>query len=60
MLSEIELALLAQLKTKASKKNCVISHQQSVFRLFRKTGDRVSFIGQKSDLKEFEKLVNKA
>lgn len=60
MLSPEELEHYNWLKTLAGKKNCVTSHQQGNFRLFRKTGERVVFIGQRQTLKEFEKLVKKA
>jgi len=60
MLSPEDLEKLAELKALASKKNCRISHQQGNFRLFRKAGERVTFIGQRSNLKDFEKLVKKS
>ena len=60
MLSPEELQVLNQAKEIAKRKNCVVSRQGRNFKLYRKSMDRVFFIGQRQDVNKFLELVKKS
>lgn len=59
ILSEKELQTLKDLREQAAKRNCVVSHVGNEFRVCRKVGGNVVFVGKRNTLKDLEKLIKK-
>lgn len=49
-----------ELKQIATKKNCVAQQKGGFYILYRRAGKGITFIGQRNNLKDFEKLIKKA
>lgn len=59
ILSPEEVKELERLKTEAARKNCPIIHKGDEFKVFRKQGQSLIFVGKRDNLKSLEKFIKK-